>query len=288
MKAAKTAVVLAVLAIATSTAFCQIDSAFSARQLGMGGAAVAVADDAFAWSQNPAGLPNVATSAADGAWGASVAGSYAFSSQDWNGFDLDAWDASASFVDPGKNWGVGGGYFRMSTDDYGIAKLYGFGVGGRFSKAYDQFNWGVSVMRLGAENRAFGLKYEPNWEMIDVVNLGLMYDVRLPEMRPIRVGVTVFDVADEMDRTWTLGASFNAGSRLLIAADFIGAGSTRDRTFVFGGEYRLCSHFCLRAGDSDGQFTCGAGLKHGNLFVDYAHTQKEDERANVVSAGLTF
>ena len=291
MKAVKVVVVLAVLAIAAS-AYCQslTSGLFSARQLAMGGAAVAVADDAFAWAQNPAGLPNAKAPADEGKWGFNLAGSTSFSSQfeDFDEFNVS--DASIAAVSPSRDWGVGAGWGLMSEEDWGDSVGYGAGAGVRI-KSNHPFNVGASYFHV-KRPRYFTVVTDATTRVRDdetdnMFNVGAMYDVEIPDARPIRLGLVVQDVTDQIKRSWNAGVSFNVGRNLLVAADLDGIGSF-DRNWGAGAEYSFADDWCLRAGDFDGAFSWGAGYHHGRVYVDFGREEKNEGETNVVTAGFTF
>jgi hypothetical protein len=291
MRFIKPMVVLAVLAIAAS-AYC-LDLAggiFSARQLGMGGAAVAVADDAYAWAQNPAGLPNLAPAAEEGRWAINAAGAATFSSTYGPFDDFNIYDLSASALAPDGSWGVGAGWGHEDEEGWGVSTGYGLGVGTKVKSESYPFNVGVSWFHVRMPEAVYVTEAVAARLVDDTHNLfnvGLMYDVQIPDHTPIRLGLLVQDVGDQLGRSWNFGVSFHAGPRLLIATDLDGLGS-ENRTWLAGAEYRLCDDWCARAGDFDGSLSLGAGYHHGNFYADYAHQQKNGEHVNVVTAGLTF
>ena len=291
MKGFKIAVVLAALAIAAS-AYCQDLTAgfFSARQLGMGGAAIAVADDAFAWAQNPAGLPNVKAPGTRGSWGFNLAGSLSFSSQFENHDSFNLWDLSASAVDPTRTWGVGGGWGHESEEGWGNTTAYGVGIGTRIKSEDHPFSVGLSLFHV--DRPRYGYVGIPGTytrfanETDNLFNVGLMYDIKIPDSHPIRVGLVIQDVTDQLQRSWNAGASYRAGRHFLIAADLDSVASNNN--WGLGAEYSFADDWCLRAGDHDGAFTYGAGYHHGNIYVDLGRQTKNQEETNVITAGFTF
>jgi hypothetical protein len=124
-------------------------------------------------------------------------------------------------------------------------------------------------------------------ESEDIVTAGLLGSVQVGDYRPIRVGLTVFDVADQIGRSWNGGIAFHAGPSVLIAADLVGGGSL-DRTWCAGAEWNVCHDFFLRVGDANGKVSYGAGWKHGNVYIDAARYEQDELAINMLGAGLTF
>jgi hypothetical protein len=303
MKPVKIMTVVAALLIAAS-AYCESLGIIplSARQLGMGGAAIAVADDAFAWAQNPAGVASLANKPKeDGKWAWDAAASYA-QSNEISGDRLKAWDVSLSACDPADGMGFGAGWAQPKISDEKM-NLYGAGFGMRVkAEGWNQLSWGVSVQRINWPSGA---------DLSDdtIFNIGLMYDVPIPDRKPIKLGLVVNDVTDKLGdlvegediyssligRTWSMGTSFEISPRLLFAADMRGFGNA-GRTWSTGVEYK-CDEWAFRAGDLDGGLTLGVGYKGSNWFIDYAHgtTPKllslvtdTSVKVNAVTVGVNF
>jgi hypothetical protein len=276
MKLVKIMLVVAALAM-VGTAYCQTFGNVSARQLGMGGAAVAVADDAFAWIQNPAGLPALAAAPKEGAkWSWDVAAGATFSSENKAGDNKDLLDISLSACDPvqGMGFGVGAGQDKIAGDK---DKLWGagFGIKGRSDSTRD---WA-----LGAN-----FQHE-SWtgSSQTTYDVGAMYNTEIAEKMPVKVGFVVRNVGDKFDgRMYVGGVSFKASQRLLVAADLGGVGQTH-RDWALGGEYRL-DEWALRAGDAGGALALGAGYKWNNWCLDYAHAQKDGAKTNLVTVSTHF
>lgn len=280
MKTVKLMVVVAALAI-TVSAFSADFGSLSARQLGMGGAAVAVADDAFAWSQNPAGLASANIPVKEGAkLGFAAAGSYAFGETpafSTGSNDFDGWDLSLGAVDPAQGYGFGLGYAEMRPDAGRNSKTYGagFGIRGR-SEALQNASAGVAVRRV-----------DDGIDKATVYDLGLMYTVKLADVAPVKLGLVVNNVGDKWDgRSYTAGVSVNATPNLMLAGDLTGIGQS-NRSWRMGGEYKI-NEFALRAGDADGALALGAGYKINNWCIDAAHSQKNGEKLSLITVSTSF
>jgi len=262
----------------------------SARQLGMGGAAIAVADDAFAWTQNPAGLASLASKPKEGAkWTWDVAGSYTQSNN--LSFDEDfserikAWDIDFAANDPEQGIGFGGGWADAKLDPVKI-DLYGAGFGMKLrSEACKGLSWGVNVQRA---------KLDVDEEDISgsktIFNAGLMYEVPIAENKAIKLGLVCNDVTDELGdiasdfgapdyisglvgsfvgRSFSFGLSLPVSDKLMLAVDNRGVGELA-RTWSAGLEWKD-NGWAARVGDWDGSLTFGAGYKRDNWFIDAAY-----------------
>ena len=286
MKFARIAIVLAVLAIAAS-AYCQSFSQglVSVRQLGMGGAGIAVADDAYAWIQNPAGLPNLQAPEANGKWRFNTVAGSSFSSHDFDCGELEIRDWTISAVDPNRKWGVGGGLGFFANDADGITTGWGVGAGTRYG---ENSPWSGGISYANVTRPRFFMDGDRFFETDNIFMVGWMYDVRLTDHSPVRLGLVVSDLTDQIQRQFNFGASFWITPNLLLATDFVGIGSF-DRTWNAGAEYRFPGwNWCLRAGDNDGRFTFGGGYRYHDWYADYAHTEKDGQRINAVSIGYEF
>lgn len=252
--------------VLTSSAFAQ----FTPRQLGMGNAATAVADDGGAWFQNPAGLGGLNINCEEGkAWANDIIG-FAGDSNDsffgatWSGFQ------------PAKAQGFGAGYI-----DGGNTKIFGGGFG---------MNWKDSPFSVGA-NLAWN---DPDAGDSDVFfALGGMYKFAREDADPVRVGLVINDLFDQSD----FGPFFNAGvawpvnERFLVAVDIVDLTDEIDTEFNFGAEYLFGDQYewAVRAGAADGDLTLGAGYAFANNWrIDAAYADTDGDSTWTVGAGLNF
>jgi len=257
----------------------------SARQLGMGGAGIAVADDAFAWTVNPAGLANLASKPKEGAkWSWDVAGSYGQSNSiDFGPVDekVKYWDIDFGACDPAAGMGFGGGWAEGKIDPV-KADIYGAGFGMKLrSEACKGLSWGVNVQRAKVDVDT-GDPDDDFSGSKTLFNAGLMYEVPIAEGKAIKLGLVVNDVTDELGdavgggpvgsfigRTWSMGVALPVSDKLTLAIDNRGVGETL-HIWNAGLEWKS-NGWAARVGDWDGSLTLGAGYKGTNWFVDAAY-----------------
>jgi long-subunit fatty acid transport protein len=297
MKSVKIMLVVFALLI-TVSAFCEGVGIvpMSARQLGMGGAGIAVADDAFAWTQNPAGLASLATKPKEGAkWSWDVAGSYTQSSDLFADTKVKAWDIDFGACDPAEGMGFGAGWADAKIDPVKL-DIFGAGFGMKVrSESCKGLAWGVNVQRAkldsdsaNSENSFSGSK--------TLFNAGLMYEVPIAENKAIKLGLVVNDVTNELDdavgnignignignvgnvsniatsfvgRTWSMGFALPVSDKLTLAVDNRGIGQVL-HIWSAGLEWKS-NGWAVRAGDWDGSLTVGAGYRGKNWYIDAAY-----------------
>ena len=257
------------------------DIGMGARALGMGGAFVAVADDANAIYYNPAGLANVeghkVTSLYSTLYGA---GNY----------------IGAGYAQ--KNVGVGV-IGLMSTvtekDEYGNpGNEFGYREGalmGGYARNFGMFSFGGSLKLYSQtipNNEGFGVTGD----------VGAL--IEMPWMEGFRLGAVARNVGgtakwqsgytDQFDPEYVIGASMKPIPKLVVAADF----DISNATGHVGAEYKIMPQFAVRAGgvfaeDGDMRFTAGAGFSVQNFQIDYAyqgHTALPD--SHWLSLGMSF
>jgi hypothetical protein len=262
-------VAVLVCVVLTSCAFAQ-DINFTPRSLAMGTASVAVANDAGAWFQNPAGLASLNVAVPAGKqWANDVIGAYADSGDSAWGFD---WAGSL----PSQGIGVGAGYADLSD-----SKDYGVGFGMKFKTL--PLSWGVNVVRNDPD--AF--------DTTTYFNAGLMYKFVGPKAGPITAGLMVNDISNEFGggTTFTLGLAAPVIDKLSLAVDAIDITSKIHSMINFGAEYKLGekSEWTVRAGDWDGDLTLGAGYALPNNWrLDAAWADTTGDATWTVAAGFAF
>ena len=246
----------------TTTVLVEGIALVPARQMGMGGVGVAAADDAGAINYNPANLASLNI--------APPAGQYDPYTRPWNwqlagtaevGGELDFWAAHLAGSNPQSNWGVGASFQSISESssyDWWLA-----GAGAQLGGS--NWQWGVSVMDAdiyGGET---------------TFNVGLLHTRQLPAGPPLRVGLTVEDVTDELN----VGPFFNVGvayplmvsgdQQLLLAADLLDATDEINSIINVGMEFQPCANWAVRGGLIDTDYaTAGLGYKGGAWQVDVA------------------
>jgi hypothetical protein len=247
------------------------------RQLSMGGVGIGVADDAYAWVQNPAGLAALNVPAAEGkSWG--------HDAQIYNLFpqdsDYNMLGASWSGWKPEDNFGVGAGVMRF-PEFFNIA---GIGVGTTFRKT-----------RLAVGANVVDYNIEMIGQQTNIFNVGAMYT-----WKDIRIGGLV-DNATQADyfglvgnRVYGAGLSWQVSPKLLLAADGLDLTDVFDmgRFFNFGGELKWSPALTFRAGmlddGIDNNLTLGAGFNHGAWRIDAAYGKLYDHTLWNVGVGLNF
>jgi len=177
-------------------------AAYNPRALAMGTATAGVADDAFAWLDNPAGLAALNVPVAEGnTWGNDILGSYLHVSA--NSSSDNAWGVNWSGWMPERHLGAGAGYL----DGSGGSKIYGAGFG----------------MGLGDSGLSVGV----NALILDdsssetIFNAGLLYQIKQTNAQPLRIGLRAWDLTDKFgDGTWfDLGIGWRPTPQLLVAID---------------------------------------------------------------------
>ena len=252
----------------------------TARATGMGGAGIGVADDAAAWFQNPAGLAALHVPVQEGKiWGTDAVGTLA--SLDVGPSTRDAWGVNVSGWQPAEGIGLGGGFSH--TNDVGDVIGAGFGTAVKRMP----LTGGISLVHM---NPATG-------DSSTLVNLGGMWRFEQPERGPIRLGVTVEDIFDDIGN----GATLNAGVAWPVTNELLFAADATDLTgrmadgpfFNAGAELKPVSvaGLALRAGVTDTgdkhAFTAGAGYVVRNWRFDAAFADLEDGLWSF-SAGVHF
>lgn len=254
--------------VLTSSAFAQ----FTPRQLGMGNAATAVADDGGAWFQNPAGLGSLNVACQENKkWANDIIGfggdsSDSFFGGTWSGFM------------PEKAQGFGAGY----VDD-SFTKMWGAGFG---------MDWGKTPFSVGINF----LQNDPDDDCVDsstFVDLGFMYKFARADADPVRVGLVVQDLFDDSDNGpfFNFGIAWPVNDQLLLAADIVDLSDQIDSRFNVGAEYLFGTQheWAARAGAVDGDLTLGAGYAFANNWrIDAAWADTDVDSTWTVGAGLNF
>jgi len=225
-------------------------SGLTARQIGMGGVGVGIADDSAAWFQNPAGLGALSSSCPKGkTWANDVSATYG------KGGDEKAYGISWSGWDPAKALGAGAGWLHMTDGD--STNAWGAGFGMEINKS--PFSAGVNF--LHTEDDTY-------------IDLGLMYRFARPNAAPVRAGLLVEDITGKTDEGpfFDLGVAWPVTPKLLLSADALDVtGKTADGPFFnVGGEYVLGAknEWRLRAGLVDNGSGHDVSLGAGYVFAN--------------------
>lgn len=238
--------IVAALVVLAGSAWAQIP-AFTPRAVGMGGAAIGVADDGGAWFENPAGLGALNAPCPEGKqWGHDVIG--AFGRVD----DTSLVGITWSGWQPEKKLGVGAGWVNVED----TANVFGAGVGIGIKES--PFSVGANFVVVDPDGG----------DTTTLWNAGVMYRVLREEKGPIRLGLTVTDISDEIGGAfWNVGVGVPVTDKLLAAVDVLDITDEID-TMVNGGvEYTAGkeAEWKLRAGlvdtGDDHELTLGVGYK---------------------------
>jgi hypothetical protein len=290
-----------------------------ARALGMGGAFVAVADDATAAYWNPAGMPGVERAAF------SAMHSYAF-----NG--LAAYDSIYGAYNLGKYGAVGGGLLMFTVDDipitewndpespsrrpvlkgyadagdYAVYGSYGrellpkfnvgasgiFIIGSHLGDLYDGADCSGQALDVAAKAGPFG----PFTVGLNVQNIysNLKWDTGTKETIPtnVKLGGAYRHAVAAWDSEFTLAADCNVK---FAGYDFASQLAAGDASFDFcgGGEWWYRRTVAVRLGSERSAFAGGVGLAVralGAAFgVDYAFLSDTGlESSHRASASVAF
>lgn len=259
-----------------------------ARSQGMGGAFVAIADDASAIYWNPAGL-------------------YQLEGRSITGTSLDIMQTGifynyASFAQPTR-WGAVGlswssldagpafGTFPYSEASYSMS--FAGGIAPSIAWGLD-LSWGVNLKY----NKFAGGSQEVNSrEQGFGVDTGLMlYKDQL------KIGLAVRDLYTKLQGTLAVDGEELPATTKLIPDVAIGAAYTLNNvcwslelgeaftspSMHLGVEYKVNNAIDLRAGIDKGGFSAGVGLATGFWVFDYAYSTHQVGDAQKFSVGLSF
>lgn len=297
-------------------AFLQVP--IGARPTGMGGAYIAVSDDAAAPLFNPAGVANLrrplfgssyrvmqldrklgyvsaifpihGNAALGGSWLYAGSGSVAArnSDGDLTGEELanNTHQFSVVFAKRFESWfsfGANLCYLYSRMPEFSAASV-GFDVGAIFY--LDQLkdreareDAKVKDIQVGVLLKNLTKRFDWNSENYNVLHETQAVGVEQKDKFPLEFG---------------LGVSARFFERKLLVASDLRVRQYLGAAFHGGAEYYLTTNFLLRSGFSDGRFTAGTGylfeLGGKSLFVDYAFsTDKADEGSeHIFSIDLQF
>lgn len=259
-------------------AICVLDIEPGVRSLGMGGAAVALADGAETFYYNPAGLAKLD--------GISFSSFYAYhlGLSNYSALDLTFpnWGLGLLMLNSGGITGYDAGGSPTGTLSYGsYAVLFGFGVDPRtipFIPALPiDFSLGGQIKYLSvtsAEARGSGFSFDlAYWMDFFDMRLGpiALTDIGLGITATNLFGAVNYDGYSEAFRMdLCLGGSMRIAGVVLLAADLELTGS-----FHLGAEYRPIETFAVRTGilTQAGaiSLTLGLGLDVEGFIIDYAY-----------------
>lgn len=267
---------LIMVMIAGSVNAAPIDLQIGCRPQGMGGAFVAIADDANAGYWNPAGLINVKTK------------ELGFMYLKPMNVDDIAVSYSSLAVPFGPNWGIGVSYLNN------MANLQeGRGVTNEESKISEStfilsgahkfttvLSAGINIKRFGLDSslaNGGGFGYD----------MGLLYDYPIKKNNKLLIGIVLRNFladlkGESLPATVRLGvASKLYNERLIIAADVNtkkGVNEKKDYSIQHhaGCEVEVAEGIWLRAGEDRENLTAGIGFVVRNWQLDYSFNKLED------------
>ena len=263
-------VMVVVVLLTASVATAQV-----VRYRGLGGAGMALADDAGAALMNPANLGALNISYEDQMkeerdWEFEVAGMMEVSG------DLDIWSANFAASPIGRSWGVGGAYAELSpgpTDQE--SWTLGFGLSntdGTWSAGISVTDWDYSNPPVSSDQR---------W-----VDLGVLY-----RTKDVNWAVTAEDIGDERN----IGTIFNVGvawmldERWTIVADILDITDEQDTGYAVGAEFTPRYYWTYRAGFyQGGNFALGLGYERNRWGLDAAWTQADGSNEVLVGGSMKF
>jgi len=274
----------------------------AARALGMGGAFVAVADDGFASSFNPAGLVQLKrhTSSAS--------------------YRLMSRDRRLSYVSYQQTikGGAGVGLYWISS---GVGKVeerdYEGKVTGELNNGENLVNFNFAKRIISQFSVGLNIKYsQSTLANIDANTVGFDFGVLLFPYDKLRIGLAADNIG--MKYSWNSGKywqqfdqigtdtneefplNFKFGASYLLLKDKLLLSAQADKNskqsarMHFGAEYSGFKYLAGRVGYNDGSFTFGLGLNYKvrslTFALDYAFisSQVGTNPDNLVSMGIEF
>jgi hypothetical protein len=216
-----------------------------------GGVGVADPEISSAWLLNPAGLARAAATGEDGARTSDLALGYG--TQGESDIYYLTWGGGLKDGD----FGLGAGVFDQSVGNLAGSGLdidfsylgigYGRGMGDK------DMAWGVSVVRINLELGYAGEELSGNEVTFDAGLTGT-----LPGSMPMRYGLVMRDVTDEIARTWDIGVSVKPKETLTVGLDVKDLTDETDMRWQIGARQVL---------GKDGKWQVGAGLNDGDLSL---------------------
>ena len=242
-----------------------IEAAASARPLAMGGAFVAIADDATAPFWNASGLAQIQRF--------DVVANY-------NRLGTDASIGAGAFAVPTRGFGTfavnvitlrSGSYQRRDAQNTHLGQFennaaaylfsQGFNVGTRGAAGYT-----LKAVREQIDDRSdtgfgadIGLMFRPQalWQLGLAVQNALTPSLRLKSE------------TEKFSREVRVGSRYSPIKRLALSADLSFVGG-QNAELSLGTEWRVAEPLALRLGANDREFSAGVGVSAGDLGIDYA------------------
>jgi hypothetical protein len=251
-----------------------VATAQTARYNGLGGAGIALADDAGAVVMNRANLAVLDIGYEDQMkeqrdWEFEAAGTFEVSG------DSDFWGVNFVGSPIGRSWGIGAGYDEVTpgTADGEVWTL-GFGL----SNTEGTWAVGIGVTDLSYSDPAVII--DDRW-----VDLGVLY-----RTREANWGLTVEDIGDKLG-----GPYFNAGVAWMyspqwtLVADIWDVTDEIDTGYAVGAEFTPRLYWTYRGGFyQGGNFAAGLGYERDRWAVDVAWMEAEGADEVHLSGSIKF
>jgi hypothetical protein len=269
------------LALTCSSAWAQLVIRMgTARELGMGGVGVAIADDAAAAYQNPAGLACLGISGDPGqSFVNDVAATYLNGNAPLLSATLDA--LTWAGFSPGSGWGLGAYGAQVDASPFPLsAKFYGIGVGKALWNTRFTFGLNLSHFDLGPGTGA------------NTFTGGVLFG------RPgdrLKVGLRIADLTQKLDdMSFDAGLAWQINSRLLLAADGINITEASGGSVWYnaGAEYAINPRWTARLGVVDvsdtARWSGGLGFRKDSWRLDAGYLNDVESTLWSLTGGVTF
>jgi long-subunit fatty acid transport protein len=273
-----------------------------ARALGMGGAFVAVADDGFASSFNPAGLVQLKRP--------TFSASYRFMS-------LDRKLSYASYQQPIKGGAAVGLYWINAGVSNVETRDYEGKVTGELNNHENLINFNFAKRIINIFSAGLNIKYsQSNLAVLDANTVGFDLGVLFTPYEKIRIGLAAENIGmryswnsvkywQEFDQVGTdtkedFPLNFKLGGSYLLLKDRLLLSAQMDKNtkqsarMHFGAEFWGVKYLAGRLGYNDGSLTFGFGINYKvrsiTFGLDYAFisSQVGMNPDNLVSMGIEF
>jgi len=273
-----------------------------ARALGMGGAFVAVADDGFASSFNPAGLVQLKRP--------TFSASYRFMS-------LDRKLSYVSYQQPIKGGAAVGLYWINAGVSNVETRDYEGKITGELNNHENLVNFSFAKRIINIFSAGLNIKYsQSNLAVLDANTVGFDLGVLFTPYEKIRIGLAADNIG--MNYSWNSGKywqefdqigtdtkenfplNFKLGASYLLLKDRLLLSVQADKNteqsarLHFGAEFWGVKYLAGRLGYNDGSFTFGFGINYKvksiTFELDYAFisSQVGINPDNLVSMGIEF